>query len=1343
MFSIDKKYLHWSCLVGFSLLLSIGNSVAGDLYSFAVDMDGVSGTAANTLNQIETPDGLTAADQIHIKDGHFYTVGPDLLANTIDDRRVRFWGTNLSMDMVAYSDHPGYDVNDLASRFENMGFNIVRLHGLDSNLYTSNNNHANGNPIGEFNTLLDYRAGSSFPMLHSENLADLDRVINIFKSHGIYVDLGLRVNHRFDRYEPNCYSNSVNTNWPDQCLPDPMAVTAKYSNGVAEMEANNRPVDHFHPGMMELQKWFIENLMNHTNIESGLVYKNDPGIAMVEITNESSLLDYYRYDEANFQKSVPPKYAELFDQMWHDWLLIKYSEPQNNNQGLLTPNEALDAAWQPVSSPNGHEVVRNGGFQSSMTLSYPDWIVHSTKTGNKCPLPVNGTHWATGQVVINGGDHETEISLVEKPCSNAQYYLQFKQLLLGINPANANDPVMVGIEADTAYRVSFTARTESTTITSHLDIGISYTDANNATKTILNANPVQLVPNAGDQAFSFYFYSYEAAANAQLTFTPFIASDADGDIMETEGAKVYIDDISIRYATPEGLTSGEGFGQNDTMIARPHRDFSMRPPPVPAWEQDYLEFFYSTERDYIIAMRDYLRVDLGIKQVITGSQADYGGLLAQKIIADELDFVDAHFYWDNNKKVIHPDNTWFYWINNSPMVADPGGSVVDLITSTRIADKPYTITEYGMPNLNEYTQESPLMVASYAALQDIDAIFFFNYHTKGGGYDPRFEFTLDAGQDPWIPTRHNALREARKETQMNMSANIFRRGDVAAATSWLKLLINDDMAYEQMGLNSLYGARSINRWLGNAEYFTGLNSTVFDSRIGLTTGVEIVHAGDVPVTQSAFLTPSSPHITGSNEIIMNESAEASWLAVNTQRTQAIAGYINNVSSTNTGVPITGVDGSGQFGSVSITSSDSAPIKTSSNLLVTSIGKVKNAEIIFQNRPDGLPGFVPCTSAQTPPECSTNLWQPTTGPVMTESNGAMIELKGAARTISVEKLNAAGDPNGLIPVTPIAGGYSFIVGVSGDDTPWYRVTSSLPVPTLIEAESAQAITPTGNTVQTDATASGSQYVAFEINGDVTIAIPGNLLPGDYYVELALRGKEYDGVAQITVHAGNPETLIGTVSVPDVLGVSWQRVLVSDMTVALDGSAAQTIRLVFTNDLVGPDGLDRSVHIDTIRLYRANLQPHMDADNDGILNSVDNCEGISNAAQLNIDGDGQGDVCDDDIDGDGLINTDEAMHGTEPLNPDTDGDGYHDGTEVSLGSDPLDINSIPIIVADGDINLDGQINAADILLAQRHVLGLASLLTEQIAHGDFRPSPDGDDQLGLADLLLIIKTTLSTE
>lgn len=75
---------------------------------------------------------------------------------------------------------------------------------------------------------------------------------------------------------------------------------------------------------------------------------------------------------------------------------------------------------------------------------------------------------------------------------------------------------------------------------------------------------------------------------------------------------------------------------------------------------------------------------------------------------------------------------------------------------------------------------------------------------------------------------------------------------------------------------------------------------------------------------------------------------------------------------------------------------------------------------------------------------------------------------------------------------------------------------------------------------------------------------------------------------------------------------------------------------------------------------------DDDNDGILDTADNCQFVANADQMNHDTDALGDACDDDDDNDGVPDAQDAF----PFDPtewlDTDGDG------IGNNADPDDDN-----------------------------------------------------------------------
>jgi len=87
-------------------------------------------------------------------------------------------------------------------------------------------------------------------------------------------------------------------------------------------------------------------------------------------------------------------------------------------------------------------------------------------------------------------------------------------------------------------------------------------------------------------------------------------------------------------------------------------------------------------------------------------------------------------------------------------------------------------------------------------------------------------------------------------------------------------------------------------------------------------------------------------------------------------------------------------------------------------------------------------------------------------------------------------------------------------------------------------------------------------------------------------------------------------------------------------------------------------------------------------------------------------------------------------------DRDGSGDFDSDGIS----DLDEYLISIAVPDGDVNANGAINAGDLILVTKHVLGNGNLSPLQVSRGDLYPPGQPDGVINLSDLILMQQLVL---
>ena len=142
--------------------------------------------------------------------------------------------------------------------------------------------------------------------------------------------------------------------------------------------------------------------------------------------------------------------------------------------------------------------------------------------------------------------------------------------------------------------------------------------------------------------------------------------------------------------------------------------------------EDWINFLMDIERDFTVTMHDYLKNDLHVKANVCASQANFGGI-GGAWRESRMDFVDAHAYWQHPN---FPHKSWDAtdWnISNTAMTREPNGGELTNLARYRVAGKAFTVSEYDHPAPNDYRAEMVPMLAAFAAVQDWDGFYLFDY----------------------------------------------------------------------------------------------------------------------------------------------------------------------------------------------------------------------------------------------------------------------------------------------------------------------------------------------------------------------------------------------------------------------------------------------------------------------------------------------------------------------------------------------------------------------------------------------------------------------------------------
>lgn len=480
--------------------------------------------------------------------------------------------------------------------------------------------------------------------------------------------------------------------------------------------------------------------------------------------------------------------------------------------------------------------------------------------------------------------------------------------------------------------------------------------------------------------FQLTFVAMASDERARITF-----SDFKPGVYEFSG-------ISFRPGGVVGLAEKQRL-KDSSVAPLAHRNLNVSP----AARKDFADFLWDTEKDYWWGMYRFLKDELKVRSLVSGTQLNYSPVHIQA----GLDYLDAHAYWHHPTFPGRPWDSKNWYVRNRALVNASDGGTLSRLAVRRVADMAYTVSEYNHPAPNQYAAEGFPMLAAFGRFQKWDGLFTFTY-SHNREFEPR-----------QLTGYFDIKADTAKLAHQFACAAMFLRGDVQQA----KRVVDADLPpdSERKMLHETPSA-----WTLTAD------------RLGVPRSTAMRHAVAVDLDPEA--TPQDLQLPGESSRITSDTGQLHWdfsrpdagtFIVDTPRTKVFTGFVRGrtfslgdirleIGQTRLDwatITLTGVDGQ-----------DGQNLCSPGRILLAATGEVRNTGAKIENL-----GGERITLR--------NRWgQP---PLLCEGIPAQLTLPVDADRVRLYALDESGDRQDSIPV--VSRGKRALVTIGPEHkTVWYEI-----------------------------------------------------------------------------------------------------------------------------------------------------------------------------------------------------------------------------------------------------------------------------------------------------------------